>query len=356
MSAKIPEMGQTPWLIDNMSTAVILVSEDGRIRAINPAGETLFSLSARQALGQTIHDLFPHSTLPSTLQRALSTGESLTEWDLEIKVSGQDPVTVDCLITPVAGRQRKPAALLEMINMEHHRRMVREETFLAQHQTVRALVRGIAHEVKNPLGGIRGAAQLLERELTKESHKEYTQIIINEVDRLRNLVDRMVGPNGKTHKTLINIHEVAEHVRGLVEIETPETLVIRRDYDPSLPELLADRDQIIQALLNIVRNAVQAVGGMGEIILRSRSQRQVTIGQKRHRLVVRLDVIDQGPGVPPEIKEDIFYPMITGRAEGTGLGLSIAQSLVHVQGGMIEFSSRPGETIFSICLPVEGAE
>lgn len=349
-------MEQTPWLIDNLSTAVILTKADGQIRAINPAGENLFLVSARQVVGQTIDELFPHSPLPSTLRRALSSGESMTEWDLEIKAAGRDPITVDCLITPLIHKRHSAAALLEMISVEHHRRILRDETLLAQQQTVRALVRGVAHEVKNPLGGIRGAAQLLERELTKESQKEYTQIIIHETDRLRNLLDRMAAPNRRTHKTFLNIHELTEHVRNLVEAEAPGTLNIKRDYDPSLPDLLADRDQLVQAVLNIVRNAVQAVEGIGEITLRTRSQRQFTIGQKRHKLVVRLDIIDHGPGIPPEIKEEIFYPLITGRAEGTGLGLSIALSLVQAQGGSIEFSSRPGETIFSICLPIENGE
>jgi two-component system nitrogen regulation sensor histidine kinase GlnL len=215
------------------------------------------------------------------------------------------------------------------------------------------MVRGLAHEIKNPLGGLRGAAQLLERELDSEELKEYTRIIIGEADRLRQLVNRMLGPNSRPNRSLVNIHHVLEHVRSLVKAEADSRLVVTRDYDPSIPELEADRDLLIQAVLNVVRNAVQAISACGEIILRTRAQRQFTIGHSRHRLVLRVDVIDNGPGIAPNISETVFFPMVTGRPDGTGLGLSIAQSLVNLHNGVIECESKPGRTQFTILLPME---
>jgi two-component system nitrogen regulation sensor histidine kinase GlnL len=214
------------------------------------------------------------------------------------------------------------------------------------------LIRGLAHEVKNPLVGLRGAAQLLERRLDEAELREYTQVIIGEADRLQALVDRMLGPATLPQHVELNIHEVLERVRQLVEAEAG--LAIDADYDPSIPDLVGDRDQLIQAMLNLLRNAVQSVDGEGRVAIRSRSHRQVTIGQQRHRLVIGIDVIDDGPGIPAEMVESIFYPMVTGRVGGTGLGLSIAQELIHRHGGLIECTSRPGETVFRVLLPLEG--
>jgi two-component system nitrogen regulation sensor histidine kinase GlnL len=261
-------------------------------------------------------------------------------------------MTVDCTVTPISEPQHKEL-LVELLHVDRHLRIIREENLLAQHQATRALARGLAHEIKNPLGGLRGAAQLLERELNNEALKEYTGIIIGEADRLQNLVNRMLGPNTLPQKRLINIHQVLEHVRSLVSAEAPPGVHIVRDYDPSIPELNADPDQLIQAVLNIVRNAVQAVGDHGEITLRTRTLRQYTIGQRRHKLVIRIDVIDNGPGIPPDMMESIFYPMVTGRPEGTGLGLPIAQFLISQHGGLIECASRPGFTTFTLLLPLE---
>jgi two-component system nitrogen regulation sensor histidine kinase GlnL len=244
-------------------------------------------------------------------------------------------------------------AVLELTSTERHQRIQAEENKLLQNQISTALMRGLAHEVKNPLGGIRGAAQLLERELAEPQQREYTQIIIGEVDRLRKLVDRMLGPRGQQTLSRFNVHEVLEHVRQVVEIEAGRAVTIIRDYDPSLPDLEADSDQLIQALLNVVRNAAQAVCGRGgSVTLRTRAQRKFTIGSVMHRLVIRIDVIDDGPGVDPKLADSIFFPMVSGRAEGSGLGLPIAQSLVNRQGGLIDFTSTPGNTVFTIWLPL----
>ena len=238
-------------------------------------------------------------------------------------------------------------------------RISREEEMLAQQETTRVLVRGMAHEIKNPLGGIRGAAQLLERELPDPELKDYTQVIIEEADRLRTLVDRMLGPNTAPRLSPTNIHEVLERVRTLLDAESKGTVTFSRDYDPSLPEFLGDKEQLIQALLNIARNAMEALEAhldqqaTPEIIFRTRALRQFTIGHKRHRLVCRIDIIDNGPGIPPELLQNVFYPMISGRADGTGLGLSIAQSIIGQHRGLIECDSEPGQTDFIIFIPLE---
>jgi two-component system nitrogen regulation sensor histidine kinase GlnL len=243
--------------------------------------------------------------------------------------------------------------VIELNSVERHHRIQTEEALLMQTQASAAVMRGLAHEVKNPLGGIRGAAQLLERELEDQRQAEYTQIIIGEVDRLRNLVDRMLGPPGEPCAAPVNIHDVLEHVTHIVDAESAGSSVIRRDYDPSIPELFADRDQLIQAFLNIVRNAMQALHAVGGTIeLKTRIQRNLTIGPKMHSLVARVDVIDSGPGVNPEIADSIFYPMVSGRAEGSGLGLPLAQSLLNRQGGLVEFASEPGHTVFTVWLPI----
>lgn len=227
---------------------------------------------------------------------------------------------------------------------------------MAHQEASRELIRGLAHEIKNPLGGLRGAAQLLEGELANPEHREYTQVIIREADRLQNLVNRLLGPNRPPDKCALNIHEVVEHVRQLVTAELPPHLHILRDYDPSIPSVHGDREQLIQVLLNIVRNGMQALqsrDGRGFITLRTRTQRQVTIGAVRHRLAIRIDIEDDGPGVPAEMIDRIFYPMVTSRPEGSGLGLPIAHYLVRRHDGMIECRSQPGETVFSIYLPLE---
>ena len=243
--------------------------------------------------------------------------------------------------------------MLELQAVDNHLRLYKEENLLSQQNTVRLLVRGLAHEIKNPLGGLRGAAQLLDMELQDAELKEYTKIIIAESDRLQGLMDKMLGPNKLPNKKALNIHEVIERVRQLVRAEASGTLFIKCDYDPSIPDLHGDKDQLIQALLNIVRNAVQAMNNNGNIVLKTRIVRNVTIGRKLYKLAIKCDIIDNGPGIDSEMMNQIFYPMITGRADGTGLGLSIAQNLINQHNGLIKCHSDPGNTVFSIFLPLE---
>ena len=341
-------------ITENLTTAVLLLNRKLQLEYINPAGEMLFAISARRLRGMDINELFNNAhQLIESFHQAMRSGHGFTERELQITLSSaRTTTTVDCIVTPIGDPKPNYEILVELLQVDRHLRITREENLVAQHNVTRALIRGKAHEIKNPLGGLRGAAQLLERELKNESQKEYTQVIIGEADRLQSLVDRMLGPNVLPHMRNINIHQVMERVYSLAKVEATKNVRIVRDYDPSIPDLRADPDQLIQAVLNIVRNAMQAVGNKGKITLRTRTMRQFTIGQIRHKLIIRIDIIDNGPGVPPEMMESIFYPMVTGRAEGTGLGLSIAQSLVNQHGGLIECSSEPGNTQFTLLLPL----
>jgi len=268
--------------------------------------------------------------------------------------SGQE-IHVDVIITPVGDHSGKTGLLVELMAVDRLLKISREESLLHAQETTKAVIRGLAHEIKNPLGGVRGAAQLLARELPDQDLAEYTRVIIREADRLRDLVDRLLGPNQQLDPQPLNIHEILEHVRNLITAESDSRATIIRDYDPSLPEFPGDRAQLIQAVLNIMRNALQMADNPDDcnIILRSRSQRQFTIGTIRHRLVCKVDIIDNGPGVPENMLHAIFAPMVTGRADGTGLGLSIAQSIINRHGGQLECDSNPGQTRFTMYLPME---
>lgn len=343
----------TQRILDNLNTTVCLLDAELRIRYINPAGENLIGISAARLQQTPIHTLFGSEKLMEDIHQALETGHPYTERECELTLTNGRWATIDLTAIPLAAApSQESELLLELNQVDRQLRIAREENLLAQNQATRALIRGLAHEIKNPLGGLRGAAQLLEREVAEPHLREYTEVITHETDRLRNLVNRMIGPNAVPEKRPLNIHEVVERVRTLVQAEAPPGVRIIRDYDPSLPDMAGDADMLIQATLNIVRNAAQAIGREGEIILRTRSARQYTIGHVRHRLVLCLDVIDNGPGIPEDMVDNIFYPMITGRPDGTGLGLSIAQSLVNQHEGLIECESRPGRTKFSILLPI----
>ena len=354
MKLPVLNRSQPAAILDGLTTAVITLDHALRITYINSAAESLFGLSRHHALGETLSEAVARfGEHEARLRRALDTGSGFIERELKLRRSGEDSITVDCIVTPLLGN--KPGLMMEILALDRHLRISRDELLLTQHQASRELIRGLAHEIKNPLGGIRGAAQLLEREYPDTEHREYTQVIIREADRLQKLVDRLLGPNRPTQKEMVNVHQILEHVRQLLEAEAPGGIVVLRDYDPSIPELLADREQLIQAALNVARNALQALTGgpgKGMIVLRTRTRRQVTIGARRHRLAIQIDIEDNGPGIQPEMMEKIFYPMVTTRAEGTGLGLPIAQYLIHSHGGLIECQSQPGRTVFSMFLPL----
>lgn len=349
-----PESDLTRRLLENLNTAVLLFDQELRLIYLNPAAEVLLAASARQARGVNLKELLnSNQELIESFRRSLKSNHPFTERDVPLTLPSGHTITVDCTVTPLNEPHHTAELLVEILRVDHHRRIVREESLLAQHHASRAVVRGLAHEIKNPLGGLRGAAQLLERELSDDALKEYTGIIIGEADRLQTLVNRMLGPNTRPQWRSINIHQIVERVRTLAAAEAPPGVQIERDYDPSIPDFMAEPDQLIQAVLNIVRNALQAVGHRGEIILRTRSIRQATIGHQRHKLAIRLDIVDNGSGIPPDMIDNIFFPMVTGRPDGTGLGLPIAQDLVNQHRGLIECCSEPGKTIFTLLLPIE---
>jgi two-component system nitrogen regulation sensor histidine kinase GlnL len=344
-------------ILDHLSEAILLFNRQLILTYINSAGETLLTDSSKHLVGQKAEEIFKFSTLSvlTHLRQSLTNNEILVDREIILDNLKQN-ITVNLSITPLLEEGEGDEILVELQQLDQHLRITKEEQLIEQHHISRMLIRGLAHEIKNPLGGIRGAAQLLELELEGDELKEYTQIIIAEADRLKDLMDKMLGPNKPPQKNKLNIHQVLERVRQLVIAETTGNINIECDYDPSIPFLQADKNQLIQAFLNIVRNAVQAIDISGKIILKTRVHRKMTIGRKNYKLLVKIDIIDNGIGIKEEMLGQIFYPMITGRAEGTGLGLSISQSLINQHHGLIECSSEPNHTIFSIYLPLENSD
>ncbi|MBI5891617.1 MAG: PAS domain-containing protein [Nitrosomonadales bacterium] len=338
--------------LEYLATAVMLLDDQSRIAYLNPAAEHLFGLSNTNLIGHPLQYAFTHTEqLFGTIQSALNSHASHIEHELVLGThANANKLYLSCTATPL---QLSPyALLLEFHTIDRPLKLAREEQMLDQTQANRLLLRNLAHEIKNPLGGIRGAAQLLEQELEKPALREYTQVVIQEADRLRSLMEKLLTPQHVPHFSALNIHEVLERVRSVVMAELPEGLVIQRDYDLSLPELQGDKEQLIQVMLNIVRNAAQAMKGKGEIVLRTRITRQVTLMKKLHRLAVMVQIIDNGPGIPAHLRDKIFYPLVSGRPEGHGLGLTLAQDFVSQHQGSIEFESEPGRTCFTVVLPL----
>lgn len=343
------------WVLDQLATAVLVFDQRLQVAYINHAAEGLLAISRQHALDQPLANIIKHSKpLLRAMQRAQRDGAPFTQRQVQLDLCTQlKTVLVDVSGTPLLDG----GVIIEFQSIERMVRINREEALVSSQLTTRHLARGLAHEVKNPLGGIRGAAQLLARELPDPALQEYTQIIISEADRLRDLVDRMLGSHEQPEMMAVNIHEVLERVIRVIAAEYGERVYLVRDYDPSLPEVCGNRDQLVQAVLNVVRNGVQALieNDIAEpqIVLRTRAQRCVTVGRIQHKLVCRLDVIDNGPGIPDELKDTLFYPMISGRADGTGLGLAMAQSIIATHKGLIECESRTGQTRFSLYLPLD---
>lgn len=346
-------------LLDALSTGIIML--DAQLCAIyaNVAAQDLLAFSLNKARGRPFGDFLHDSNgLIGILRRALETGEGFADRELTVRPAGapRDVRTLDITITPLEGQITGTHLLLELADTTQRKRISRENDLLARLDGSRLMIKQLAHEIKNPLGGLRGAAQLLERELQEVSLREYTQVIIGEADRLTALVDSMAGPHRLPQKAQLNVHEMCEHVYHLIRAEAPSGIVVDRDYDPSLPNAMLDRHQMIQALLNVARNALQAVSQTeshaGKIIFRTRALSNVSIGSARHRLVAVVQIEDNGPGVPDALRSSIFYPLVTGRANGSGLGLAVAQELVTRNGGLIEFESEPGRTVFTLLLPL----
>lgn len=346
-------------ILETQTTAVLLFDAGLRLLVANPAAEHLLQTSEKKIRSKRPEDIFWESSKwEGVLDWAMSTRRPFSERGLQCRRANGDTVMVDCVVTPTWLEDGGEALLVELTELDRHHFFSRGEQTLAQHETAYAMVRGLAHEIRNPLGGLRGAAQLLERELVNPELLEFTRVIIGEADRLQGLLDRMLGPRTVPHKRPINIHEVTDRVCTLVRAELPDKVTIQCDYDPSIPEVEADPDLLIQAMLNIARNAAQAIQSSdvpGLITIRTRVERQVTIATRRHRLAIRLQVIDDGPGIPEDMIDKIFYPMVSGRPGGTGLGLSIAQNLIHQHGGFVDCESVPGNTVVTAWLPLENA-
>ena len=353
---RVKEPASSYQSFDLLATLVTVVDKQGKVLFSNAALEDVLGISRRTIVGSDFAEAF---TEPSQLQNALE-GVSENEfaalrYDAWLKRVGYDALPVHVIIT-----RTDPAEdiIVELVPLEAQTRQDREERLMEQSQTNKELIRNLAHEIKNPLGGIRGAAQLLELEIASQELTEYTQVIIHEADRLQSLVDRLLAPHRRPHVVGdVNIHEVCERVRSLILAEFPKGMRVVRDYDTSIPEFRGDREQLIQTVLNIAHNAAQALAermatGDAELTFKTRVMRQITFGKQRYRLALELHVIDNGPGVPDSIKDRIFYPLVSGREGGSGLGLTLAQTFVQQHHGSIEVDSVPGRTDFKILIPL----
>jgi two-component system nitrogen regulation sensor histidine kinase GlnL len=344
--------------LELLATAIVLIDQGSTVRYANPAAENLFELSSKNFVGHTISEIFQDALLDTAVEYARANNCTYIEHDLKIGAPGRGKLQLNCTVSPVelegwiAGWR---GLLLEFRHIEQQMKIAREERLLDQSQANRELIRNLAHEIKNPLGGIRGAAQLLDHELERPNLHEYTQVIMKEADRLQALMDRLLTPHRLPHPAPLNIHEVLERVRSLILAEYPQGIAIRRDYDTSLPPLKGDKEQMIQIVLNVVRNAAQALNRNGQITLRTRVVRQVTLARRRYRHALQLEINDTGPGIPDHMRERIFYPLVSGRDGGTGLGLTLAQTFITQHGGTITFDSQPGNTTFKLLLPITEA-
>ena len=310
-------------------------------------------MSEQRAVGRSLLQLIDDEPeMRDILTRVEQTGDHYAnEMRLAPTEVHADERVVECRVSPVEIDNAR--LLIEISDVTRRSQITRENALLIQHGAGRQMIRQLAHEIKNPLGGIRGAAQLLERQLENADLREYTDVVISETDRLANLVDTLLGPGGPPMKQPANIHELLEYVVRLVESEDDRQLTVQRDYDPGLPLIDLDRDQMIQAFLNLLRNAVAALDGQGTVTLRSRAVTNFTIGDVHHRVIASVEIEDDGPGIPPELQDTVFYPLVTSRPDGTGLGLPAAQELLSRHGGLIEFESRPGRTVFYVRIPLE---
>jgi two-component system, NtrC family, nitrogen regulation sensor histidine kinase GlnL len=346
-------------VLEALATSVLVLDDQLSVRQLNTAAQLLLGLAPRHAQGRRLGELCRGADiLQPLIDLARNGNDGVVQRELSWPATNGADRLLDCAVTQIFV-DSQPHLIVELEDITQHRRLTRENALLAQLDGSRLMVRQLAHEIKNPLGGLRGAAQLLERELLDPSLREYTRVIISEADRLVGLVDSMLGPGKPPAKQLVNIHELLERVYRLLRGEASLQIAIERDYDPSLPSLTADPNHIVQAMLNLGRNALQSLSASlppePKLVLRTRALTNVTIGKLRHRVVASVQFEDNGPGVRADIRDTIFYPLVSGRSDGTGLGLAIAQDLVTRHGGIIEFESAAQRTVFIIFLPMDAA-
>ena len=342
-------------LLQELNTAIICCSSDLFIQYTNPAAQSLFEFSESQAKGENVLNFLNHESIETIIGRCLATSQATTLRRTEMLSSSHLAKLVDCIISPIK-TEGLSNLILEINEINRAVHQTEEDSMeIGQHANI-AVIRAISHEIKNPLGGLRGAAQLLERELGNQPNlKVYTDIIVRETDRLCGLVNSMSHTHTSMQFKNINIHEVLEHVRHLTLVEVSGSIRIDQDYDPSLPLVIGDREQLIQAFMNMMLNAVEACGNSGCIKLRSRVERQVTLGKERHMSVARIEVEDNGCGIPYDLIDQVFYPMISGNPRGEGLGLSIVHHIIARHGGKVSCESQPGRTVFTTLLKFAGS-
>jgi len=348
-----PPTNSSDALIEGLDCAIILIDSDSTVRRVNIAAETLFVQSRRNLVGQKLDVLIPLESVRNCVQDCLKNSSQFTLREVEIKVLEHDSLVDITLSSLATSDEQEPELLIEINSINRISRFMKETNQLERQQSFRLMMRGLAHEIKNPLGGIRGAAQLLDREIHAPEHKELTDILIKEADRLTRLVDRVMGSREQLKPCHLNIHEVLEHVVHLVSVKNADQIHISRFYDPALPEIKVDRERMIQAVLNIVGNAIeaQADAKQAKLGLVTCFERFVTINQIMYRQVLNIKVWDEGPGVPPAMRDILFDPLITGRPEGTGLGLAITQEIIQRHQGSVQLEDYHGKTCFSIYLP-----
>lgn len=341
-----------PGILDSLVTGLLLIDKKQNVVFANHSAEEIFRQSAPRLCQKNIGDLLYHDNLDADRIAKHQASDNAFQLHNVNVVNGHDDDTSCTLSFRLCPIEGVTYSLVEIYDLSLNKKLNEEYHRHNQHEATTDLLRRLAHEIKNPLSGLRGSAQLLKLELDDSELFEYTDIIIREADRLRNLVDRMLGPHAVEEKRLVNIHQVLEQARQVIEVDLPREVFINRDYDPSLPDILIAPEQLQQAVLNLLKNGVEAVGKSGEVTIRTRAQNQLTINNIQYRLALRIDIIDDGPGIDANLKNKIFFPLVSGKLKGTGLGLNIAQTLVQQHEGAIECESRPSETKFSILLPI----
>ena len=362
---RVASLSQQEHLIDSLSIAVIALDQRRRIVLLNLAAESMLGCSRRMALGQPINKICPlPDSLVSQINNVILDRQTLITRQLQIPTRNLQTAIVDCIVSPMednADDAEEEFVLLELIDIDRQHKIAQERALFEQQERSQRMLRGVAHEVLNPLGGIRGAAQLLEQELGHSKLTDYTGLLIKEADRLQNLMQKMLGPNKRPEISANNIHEILDYVKQLLLTDNPGKITTKTDYDPSIPLLLCDREKLVQVFINLFSNALHALAelqpqandAVPQVTLRTRVERNFTIRGQLKKLICKVQVIDNGPGLNPELKDTLFFPLVSGRPNGTGLGLSIAQSLVVQHGGIIECQSDPRHTVFEVTLPIE---